>query len=74
MGNWGFVEIIKPEAIKALIEYQHKHYPKKRLGEPVVHFQEKTTAPAQYPSLEEIDRDMRKPIGEISPVKTKGIP
>ena len=71
--SWGLFEIISPEAIKKLIEYQYKHYHTK-LDEPVMHFQEKTIAPTQYPSLEEIDRDMRKPIGEISPVKTKGIP
>jgi len=70
---WGLFEIISEEAIKALREYQDKYYHTK-LDKPVMHFRAKTSAPARYPSLEEIDRDMRKPVGEISPVKTKGIP
>lgn len=70
---WGLFEIISPEAIKALIEYQYKYYQTK-LDKPVMRFKAKSSTLAHYPSLEEIDRDMRKPIGEISPVKTKGIP
>jgi len=70
---WGFFEIISPEAIKALIEYQYKHYGTK-LDKPVMYFRAKTSMSVRYPSLEEIDRDIRKPIGEVSPVETKGIP
>ena len=73
-GKWGFFEIAGAHAYELLRQYQEKNYGTQ--PEPALQlFDDKGARPVQYPDdLEQIDRDMRKPIGEISPVKTKGIP
>lgn len=40
---WSFFEIISAEAIRALIEYQYKHYGTK-LDKPVMHFKARSSA------------------------------
>jgi hypothetical protein len=70
--TWGFFEIISPEAAEALRDYQDKTYGTK-LDDPLILFEPGINKTVHYPTLEEIEKDMRKPIGEISPVKTRGI-
>lgn len=72
MNQWGFWEIISPEAAAALWAYQREHFGT-RLDEPVFNFHGNTAASVHYPDAEESGRNMHKVIGEISPNKTKGI-
>ena len=57
--NWGFFEIIKPDAIKKLIEYQDKNYHLK-IDKPVLLWKPGVSKDVKYPSLDEIDKEMRK--------------
>lgn len=66
MAEWGLWEIISDEAKQKLAEYQYKNYGTK-LDAPVMHWRGGIKGKIKTPTLEEIDRDMRKPIGEIPP-------
>ena len=70
--TWGFFEIIKPEAVQSLVNYQWKTYGTK-LDKPTFCWSpgvssEDPVIKGRFPTLEEIDKEMRKP-----PVKQRRV-
>ena len=65
--TWGFAEIIKPEALKALMDYQRDTYGTK-LDQPVFLWNPGVSKTVKYPSPDEINKEIRKP-----PVKQRRV-
>ncbi len=66
-----FHEMIDAEALAELFKLQWNTYGTQLDIETVK--QQPVNIEPTYPSLLQIDKDMRKVIGEISPIKTKGV-
>lgn len=60
MSEWGFWEAISDEAQVALIKYQWQNYGLK-IDKPVFHWKPGVKREVSYPSIEEIEQEMKRP-------------
>jgi len=72
MNQWGFFEVAGLEAWAKLCQLQWKEYGTK-LDSPTLLWIGETKKAVGYPTLAECERNMKRPGGEVSPNKTRGI-